>query len=159
MEKVCCVFGHRTITYTKELENKIYETAQMLIESEDVTTFLFGSKSQFNDLCYDVITELKTEYPQIKRIYVRSAFPDISEDYKEYLLKHYEDTYFSEKMRRAGKASYVERNYEMIDKSDFCMTYYIENYGETEKKSGTKIAYNYAVKKKKVIINVQNPVI
>ena len=66
----------------------------------------------------------------------------------------------------AGRAAYVERNYEMIDKSDYCVVYYDENYLPSERKkskkdlfsyqpkSGTKIAYEYAVKKKKKIINV-----
>ena len=61
----------------------------------------------------------------------------------------------------AGKASYVERNREMIDDSDFCVFFYIEEYKpehdphrKTSGKSGTKMAYDYAVRKKKPIINV-----
>lgn len=59
-------------------------------------------------------------------------------------------------MVNAGKAAYVERNCEMIDKSSFCVVYYNENYTPNRKnsKSGTKIAYDYAVKKHIQIINV-----
>ena len=164
-EKTCCFFGHRKIDETPELKNKLYGIIENLITNEKVDTFLFGSKSQFDDLCHKVVTELKGKYPQIKRIYVRSAFQHIPDWYEESLLQHYEDTYFPNHMEKAGKASYVERNQEMINKSDFCVIYYDENYlpprrknsrrdlFDYQPKSGTAVAYDYAVKKKKKIIN------
>ncbi len=57
----------------------------------------------------------------------------------------------------AGRASYVERNQAMINDSDFCIFYYNKNYiPKTKTKSGTKIAYEYALRKKKNIINLFN---
>ncbi len=52
----------------------------------------------------------------------------------------------------AGKASYVERNYAMIDKSSYCVVYYDELNIPTARKSGTKIALDYAIKKGKNIM-------
>ena len=62
---------------------------------------------------------------------------------------------------------YIERNYEMINLSTYCIFYYNENYippieestknnlfPPQKRHSGTKIAYNYAIKKKKQIINL-----
>ena len=164
-EKTCCFFGHRKIDETEELKNKLYEIIENLILNEKVDTFFFGSKSEFDDLCHKTVTELKEKYPHLKRIYVRSAFQHIPDWYEDSLLQHYEDTYFPEHMENAGRASYVERNQEMINKSDFCIVYYDENYAPPKRKnsrrgltdyqprSGTKIAYDYAVKKKKIIIN------
>lgn len=161
-----CFIGHRTIIKTEELISSLKETVINLI-NKGVTTFLFGSMSEFDDLSWEVVTELKKEYPTIKRIYVRSAYPYIDKSYENYLLESYEETYFPEKIENAGKSSYVERNYEMIDKSTYCVFYYDENYTPspkrvpkhnmlptTKRKSGTKIAYEYAVKKKKEIINL-----
>ena len=66
----------------------------------------------------------------------------------------------------SGKASYVERNQAMIEDSDFCIFYYDENYHPEmrkyskkncsfyQPKSGTKLAYIYAIRKKKTCINV-----
>ena len=161
----CCFFGHRKIDETAELKDKLCGIIENLIINENVDTFFFGSKSQFDDLCHKIVTELKEKYPHIKRIYVRSAFQHIPDWYEDSLLQHYEDTYFPEHMENAGRASYVERNQEMINKSDFCIVYYDENYAPPKRKnsrrdltdyqprSGTKIAYDYAVKKKKIIIN------
>lgn len=167
-EKNCCFLGHRKIIETEELHNKLYEIIENLILNEGVDTFLFGSKSEFDKLCLKTVTTLKEKYPHIKRIYVRAEFPCIDENYKKYLLKSYDYTYFPEGILNAGKASYVERNYEMIDKSKFCILYYNENYlpqrrknsksdlSDYQPKSGTKVAYDYALKKHMTIFNLFN---
>ena len=56
--KTCCIIGHRDIEKTKELELKVKRIVTELIEKENVTEFLFGSKSDFIDFCYGIITKL-----------------------------------------------------------------------------------------------------
>ena len=165
-EKTCCFFGHRKIDETAELKDNLCGIIENLIVNKKVDTFFFGSKSEFDDLCHKTVTELKEKYSYIKRIYVRSAFQHIPDWYEDSLLKHYEGTYFPEHMENAGRASYVERNQEMINHSKFCVVYYDENYlpprrkngkrdlFDYQPKSGTAVAYDYAVKKKKEIINL-----
>ena len=150
-EKTCCFFGHRKINETEELKAKLIEIIEKLIVEKQVDTFLFGSKSRFNSLCQETVTEIKEKYPHIKRVYVRAEYPDINEQYKNYLLESYEDTYYPEKILNSGRAAYVERNYEMINKSKFCIVYYDEPNTPTTRKSGTKIALEYAIKKCKLI--------
>ena len=164
-EHTCCFFGHRKIEVIDELVNRLKEVVEKLIVEKKVDTFLFGSKSQFDKLCLQVVTELKEKYPHIRRIYVRAEFPYIDEDYTQYLLKRYDHTYYPERMINAGKAAYVERNYEMIDNSSCCVIYYDENYMPPRRKnskrdlfdyqpnSGTKRAYEYAIFKKRIIFN------
>ena len=125
---------------------------EKLITEENVDTFLFGSKSRFNDLCHELVTKIKEKYPHIKRIYVRAEFPYISGSYKEYILKDFEDTYFPDRLIGAGRASYIERNIEMIQNSRFCVVYYDRHHTPSARKSGTKIALDYAVKLQKQII-------
>ena len=150
----CCFFGHRAIIESEELKSRLTEIIEKLIADEMVDTFLFGSKSDFDSLCLKLVTDIKEKYPHIKRIYVRAEYPYISEQYKKYLLESYEDTYYSEKLLNAGRASYVERNCEMIDNSRFCIVYYDEKIAPTTRKSGTKTALDYAVKQRKKIIRV-----
>lgn len=150
----CCFFGHRTITETKELISKLYDIIEEMIINQSVDTFLFGSKSHFNNLCLDLVTKIKKKYPHIKRIYVRAEYPNISEHYKNYLLESYEDTYYPESIIGSGRSVYVERNYEMINNSQFCIVYYDEQNAPTNRKSGTKIALDYAIKKGKHIIKL-----
>lgn len=146
LNNTCCVFGHRNINETQDLRTKITDVIEKLIADENVDTFLFGSKSRFNSLCYELVTNLKEKYPHIKRIYVRAEFPVINDDYKAYLLELYEDTFYPEKIKGSGRAAYVERNYEMIDKSKYCIVYYDEANAPTTHKSGTRIALDYAIK-------------
>ena len=159
-----CFIGHRNIVKTENLVSLLTETIISLINN-GVTSFLFGSKSDFDNLSWEIVTSLKEKFPFIKRVYVRSSFMQIDKAYKKYLLEYYEETYFPNKLKNAGKLSYVERNFEMIDKSSFCIFYYNPNYVPPIKnlnkmlspqisKSGTKIAYEYAIKKKKEIINL-----
>ena len=164
-EYTCCFFGHRKTDITDELISHMQKIIEDLITEKKVDTFLFGSKSEFNDLCLKVVTGVKKKYPHIKRIYVRAEFPYIDESYTEYLLKNYDYTYYPEHIKNSKKAAYVERNYEMIDKSNFCIVWFNENYKperrksrkdlfDYQPKSGTKIAYDYAIKKKKFIFNL-----
>ena len=44
----------------------------------------------------------------------------------------------------AGKTVYVERNVEMIKRSRYCIVYYSEEEAPKNRKSGTKIAIEYA---------------
>ena len=154
IENTCCFFGHRKINETEELKSKLIEIIEKLIVDEKVDTFLFGSKSRFNSLCLELVSEIKEKYPHIKRVYVRAEYPDINEQYTNYLLESYEETYYPQHIRDSGRAAYVERNYEIINKSKFCIVYYDEPNAPTTRKSGTKIALDYAIKKGKQIINI-----
>ncbi|MBE7060026.1 MAG: hypothetical protein E7389_04315 [Ruminococcaceae bacterium] len=164
--KTCCFIGHRKINETDRLRADLYSKIEDLIINHAVCNFLFGSRSNFNDLCFEIVTELKEKYPYIIRVYVRAEFPYINDDYRAYLVEKYEDTYYPEHMVDAGRAAYVERNYEMIKNSDYCICYYDENYApprrrnsrrdltDYQPKSGTKIAYEYALKNCGHVINV-----
>ena len=148
----CCI-GHRALTMTPDLERKVREVCEKLICEENVEVFFFGSKSDFNSLCYAEVSKLREKYPYIKRIFVRAEFPEINEDYRNYLLERYEDSYYPPEIQNAGRAAYLERNYHMIDQSNFCIFYYRERELPQKRKSGTKLALAYAVKKiKKVIL-------
>ena len=56
--KSCSFFGHRDTEQKEELKKKIRVTVQQLIIEEGVDTFLFGSRSKFDDLCHIVVIEL-----------------------------------------------------------------------------------------------------
>ena len=168
MFKKMCFIGHREIEITDDLKEPLNKYIEQTILQEDVKVFLFGSGSKFDELCYDIVTKLKEKYPYIKRVYVRSNFECISDDYKQYLLEFYEETMFPEECANSGKISYIKRNQAMINQSDYCVFYYNENYlppkRKTTKKnlfayqprSGTALAYRYAKQKKKLTINFYN---
>ena len=75
-------------------------------------------------------------------------------------MEFYDDTIIPNRAGKAGKASYVERNQEMIDASDFCIFYDKPSYlpskrkhskkdiSEYQPKSGTQLAWEYANKRR-----------
>ena len=53
-----CFIGHRKIDVTEELVSSLKDVVETLV-NEGVTSFLFGSKSAFDDLAWEVVTDLK----------------------------------------------------------------------------------------------------
>ncbi len=152
--KSCSIIGHRVVEATDDLKTSIMQTARHLIINDGITDFLFGSRSVFKDLCYDVITELKKEFDYIRRIYVRAEYPNITEHYYNYLKRFYEDSYFYSDTQN-GRLNYIKRNEKMVDESEVCLFYYNAEYKVASKtKSGTHLAYKYAQRKNKKIINL-----
>lgn len=147
--------GHRKIEASEVLKERLTKTVEGLIINERADTFLFGSKSDFDNLCLRVVTELKEKYPHIRRVFVRVEYENIDKAYTEYLLTSYEETFFPVQVKGAGRLSYVRRNQAMIDMCDVLVAYCDENYKPIETKSGTKIAVDYAKKKSKPIINLK----
>ncbi len=130
--------------------------------------FLWEAEASLTICAVKSFVSKRKNIPHIKRIYVRGEFTVVGGSFEEYLLKECDSTYFPERAKNAGRAVYVERNYEMIDKSDICIVYYKEgvlpprrkyskrNLFDYQPKSGTEIAYKYAVQKKRKIINLAN---
>ena len=56
-------------------------------------------------------------------------------------------------MENAGRASYVERNYWMVDDSDFVIMYF-KVKSEERLRSGVRVAYEYAKKRIKKELGV-----
>ena len=65
-------------------------------------------------------------------------------------MPEYEDIKKSDRVNSAGRASYLERNYWMIDDSDFVIVY-LDKTKKTNRSSGAFLVYNYAMQKVKKI--------
>lgn len=142
MSKKCCFIGHRNVKATTELIKRIDMYIRMLIEQKGVRVFLFGSRSQFDDLCHERVTRMQEEYPDIKRIAFtcRGEYACMKDEKEEreriartvtkrdIKYKDYDGVQQSERIYSAGKASYVERNQDMINESDYCVFYYNPYY-------------------------------
>lgn len=157
--------GHRTIEKSEKLHERIKTTVLELL-MKGVDTFLFGSNSEFDAACLEAVSGMKATHPNIRRIYVRSSFCHISREYEKYLSEIYDETYFPSQIENSGSACYIKRNAIMIDEADVCVFYYDKNYTPPVKrrkpshcspksaKSGTDLAYHYALSKHKTIINL-----
>ena len=175
-----CFIGHRTVNNAEQIKGKLFSIlSELIIGGAD--TFLFGSRSEFDSLCWQVVTELKEQHPHIKRVCYTAphevAFTSKdervqSEQFFSKMLKQevrymdYEEAVCSKKSLTANKNAYIMRNQEMIDHSDTCVFYYNKDYlppkrkptskflSDYQTKRGTAIAFEYATRKKKQIINL-----
>ena len=177
-----CFIGHRTVNNAEQIKVKLFDILSKLIY-DGADTFLFGSRSDFDSLCWEVVTALKEQHPHIKRVCYTAPHEtaltskeerEESERFFSQMMKcevhymDYEETICSQKSLTANKNAYIMRNQEMIDNSDVCVFYYNESYlppkrkstskflPDYQPKSGTAIAYTYAIRKKKRILNVFN---
>lgn len=175
-----CFIGHRTVADVEQVCTKLYGALSALI-AEGADTFLFGSRSDFDFLCWKTVTDMKEKYPHLKRVCFNApherAFTSKAERqrYEQFLSQRvnyevhcadYEKSVDSQKALKANKNVYIMRNQEMIDSSDVCVFYYNKDYlppkrkssdiylFEYQPKSGTAIAFAYAIQKKKQIINL-----
>ena len=150
-DKICSFFGHREITITEDLKERIREVLDKMIKSENFTIFYFGGFGMFDDLCWQIVTELKDKYTYIKRVFCLSdpRHQRISkrpkclrnEDYEEFV---YLDLDFDWWYTRI-----YYRNCEIVNQSDFIMF-----YAKDIERSGAYKIYQYAKKNKKSLINL-----
>ena len=149
--KICSFFGHRKMEITDQLYESAYSEIVKSIQL-GCRTFYFGGYSDFDDLCYSIVTSIKQKETQlnIERVYCvaqerylyKKAGCFNREDYDKvvYLIPSFNGWY---------KSIYF-RNCAMIDDSDvviFCV--------ENRENSGAYKAFKYAKKKKdKVIVNI-----
>lgn len=164
-QEVCCFIGHRRVGETETLKLRIYSVTEKLIKS-GICVFLFGDHSEFNDMCYEVVTELKSLYPKILRVLYRKDYPRADAYTLQFYLDEFDDSICPDRVGRAGAAVYIERNRAMIAQSSVCVFYYDIDYRAIsrryvknrivtrETKSGTKIAYDFAVSQNSKIINL-----
>lgn len=175
MQKTCSFFGHRKIKDTISLRNRVKNVIVNLIEHFGVSVFLFGSRSEFDTLCHEIVTDLRDKYPYIKRkAYTCRSETCILENEREKweeIYSHFEkrpvtllgvEEEVEHKTKyTAGKAQYIERNQAMIDGSDYCLFYFNPCYqpprrkyskhsiGDYQPKSGTQLAFDYANQRKR----------
>ena len=143
------------------MKDNVSETVERLIVKEGFDTFLFGSRSQFDELCHIVVTELKEKYPNIQRIaylckHETECFAGAGMKMKQQINKitgqdvyvpEYEDIKKSDRVNSAGRASYVERNYWMIDES-CCVAFFLR---DIQKNLGHKLHIYMRRKKEKLL--------
>ena len=164
MKNSACFIGHRKINDTPQLWEILDDIITELTENGTVN-FLFGDRSEFNDLCFNIVGINKKIHPEIKRIKFRVNYEDADDYTMQFLIGDYDETVFPENAVGSGKNVYIKRNMALIDESEVCVFYYDENYtpprrkndkkaiGDYQPNSGTALAYKYALRKNKIIVN------
>ena len=149
-EKVCSCFGHFTVEITDELRARTREEIDKAVAG-GVRVFLFGGRSDFDDLVYDIVSEKKAKEAQLglKRIFCFPLDKQLRRPPPWFRQKEYEGYECPCKDFGWWYTAIYYRNCAMIDQSDVVLF-----YAEERANSGAYKAYMYAARLHKCIINL-----
>lgn len=149
-EKVCSCFGHFTVEITDELKARTSEEIDKAI-ADGIRVFLFGGRSDFDDLVYDIVSEKmeKNDGLCLKRIFCFALDAQLRKPPVWFRKKEYEGYECPAKDFDWWYTAIYYRNCAMIDQSDLVLF-----YAEKRENSGAYKAYKYAVKTHKKSINL-----
>ncbi len=148
---ICSFFGHRNVEITKEIYAR---TTAEVIKSVDFgcRIFYFGGYGDFDALCYEIVTKIKAEKPEleIKRVYCASQEKYSRKSTRYFKRENYDEiTYLTPSFEGWYKSIYF-RNCAMIDKSHIVIF-----HAEKREDSGAYKTYKYAKRKKdKRVVNI-----
>ena len=152
MEKSCCFSGHRVLFDIPDLRKRLTEETEKLI-GEGVTRFINGGALGFDLLAAEIVLSLRLNH----NIRLEMALPCPEQDKTwhkrdriryNYILDNADKvTYVSDKYYRGCM---LARNRYMVDNSEYCIAYLVNQYG------GTYHTVNYALYCNKKVINIAN---
>ena len=146
--KICSFFGHRDI----EITDKLYATTTAeILKSVDFgcRTFYFGGYGEFDKLCYEIVTLLKSEL-DLKRVYCVPIERYMRKRGRYFNPEDYDEVIYLTPAIEWWYKSIYFRNLAMIDKSD-----YVIFYAQKRADSGAYKAYKYAQSiKNKIVVNL-----
>ena len=142
-------FGHRNVEKTENLEKKIEEIVERLIKEENFNIFFFGGFGDFDELCYKIVSKLKTKYPHIQRIFCVTEERFLKKKPTWMREISFEETCYFDLKYDYWYTRIYYRNCEIIDRSDKIIFYVVNKDG-----SGAYKAMKYAQKMKKDLINI-----
>lgn len=149
-KKTCTFFGHRKIFDSDKIKKQLIELIGKLIRDKGFTVFLFGGFGEFDSLCYEIVSDYKSRYENIKRIYYavdKSYF--FGRKHNSRMLPDYEETIYPDLEFDYWYTRIYFRNCEMIKNSDFAIF-----YADSREDSGAYKILKYAKKIKKDFINL-----
>ncbi|MBO5313353.1 MAG: DUF1273 family protein [Clostridia bacterium] len=148
--KACCFTGHRIIGSDFKLD--VLRRGIRYLIQQGIDTFIAGGALGFDTLCAIEVLSAKQEFPNIK-LHIYAPCKNQCESWHSKDKQIYNDI--------LAKADYVdipdsnyyngcmkERNYKMVDNSDYCICYL------NKKRSGTWQTYRYAVEKGLTVFNL-----
>ena len=147
--KRCVFFGHRWISLSEQEKTLLQNTVIDLITNEGVTDFIFGGYGSFDSIAYQTVSEIKKQYPNIRRIRALAYFPRDKEDTDR--LNRLYDFVFLPEGTEIGPQRYAitRRNRTLAKECDFMICYVMSNSGgaytamKTAKANGKKVINIY----------------
>ncbi|MBR2013579.1 MAG: DUF1273 family protein [Clostridia bacterium] len=121
--------GHKNAPIAK-IKNKAYASLVELIEKDGANQFYVGNQGSFDLMVYDILKELKIQYPRIQYNVVFAYFPEESERGRI----DEEHTIYPEGFETVPRKFAIDRrNHWMIEQSDIVVTFVERPFGGAAK--------------------------
>jgi hypothetical protein len=140
-------FGHREITDTEKIEEKLIVILKSIIKNEPCE-FLFGGYGMFDALAYRCCKNFfdYSDKSQSKLVFVT---PYITENFLETIGKYsFDDIVYPPIEKVPPKFAINARNKWMVEQADMIITCISRKYG------GAYSSYLYAKRKNKTVVNI-----
>lgn len=134
--------GHSDKYYGEDVRKRLHDTVEELIK-EGAKEFLLGGYGSFDCMAAGVVRNLQQKYPNIRSTLV---IPYLDRKYD--ILDYYDASIYPPIEKAPKRLAIIKRNEWMVDISDVLVAYVDHDWG------GAARTYAYAVRRKKIIINL-----
>ena len=150
IHKSCSCFGTTKLPITEELKQKAKAVILDLLV-KGFRIFYFGGFGEFDDMCYQIVSEFKEQYQDIHRIFCVAdpRWTRISKRPRWLNEETYEEIVYLDLDFDWWYQRIYFRNCEMINRSDFVIF-----FAQEDNNSGAYKALKHAKLKKKEYINL-----
>ena len=145
MGRNCVFFGHRWVCLSEQEKALLRKTVIDLIIKEAVTDFIFGGYGNFDSSAFRIVSEIKKDYPHIRRLKALAYVPKQQED-MDYLNHVYDFVYLPQNTEVGHpRFAITRRNRALAKECDFMVCYVMSDSGgaytamKTAKANGKKV--------------------
>ena len=123
MFKSCACFGQNEIINENAVESSLSVMFEYLIQEQQTKMFYLGGVGKFDNLCANVLLNLKTRFEHIKIVLVKPAIKNFENqiDFK------FDDVVEFKEKNEYEKMPLFSRDYKMAKNADFLVFYVEEN--------------------------------
>lgn len=170
MKKICAFVGHRNTKISQKLKDDVLEQVIKLVFEQDVERFVFARSGNFDNMCFEIVTNLQKYFSFIKIIDLSSStlrVGDVDDEILRALITFDTQSTYNVKSKKIidvlNNVSIFELYKKMIDLSSWVVFYFdLNSLGylankkvpSSNEKSETFLAYRYALQNAKNIINM-----
>ncbi len=146
----CTFAGHKEV-YQSGVEQRLTETLDKILATDDEFVFYNGGMGSFDGMCATAVKAAKRRYPdkKITLILVQPYMSNSLNTYKEYYEQRYDEILIPAELDGVHyKSAIGKRNRWMVDNSQYLIAFVYRSFG------GALTTLRYAERLKKQVFNI-----
>ena len=140
----CC--GHSSYSFSEEQIKLISNTFELLLKTGENCSFYLGRYGDFDLTCHACLTSLKNKYSNLTLVFV-TPYIDCNYTKLKTAKDYYDQVIYPPLETVPKKLCIIRRNEWMVDQADLVISF-------VKYRGGAEKTLNYAIRKKKKIIDL-----